>query len=607
MRSFQNTSQSIPISDYPAQKVIDHRYTQSKYKLRDRHEIRLFSLARGSRDTPIVGSLATVQIGGQSVDSTGTDDALSTPEYEALSYFWGEGRGCEIALNGRPFKVTSNLFSALQQLRLEDRDRVLWIDAICINQDDYEERGHQVSLMRRIYETAAHVIIWLGDASKQSSEGLEELRNLFTASSRWDKAEILFGRNPTEGLQDIFTRPWWRRIWVVQEAAVAMKLTFICGADILEVPANREDLKQLTDALQSARTLPGKDNPDVSSIFLDQILSLLQLQLDRGGAVRSRLSDLIHTYILRQCSDPRDRVFALLGLSRTSDASANPPDYALTVEEVAVRLLCHAANDIDDDVVASRDVSGPLQLESPDFPDDDAWQLEKICMSLIGRNRQNRVFKASGNSNIDLKWYCIPHIPAKLQFAGVIVDAVSSLGSVSANIQELSLLSRTSTCSKCRDQDRHRQLFTQDFNRFMNTRGPANTFRWGYLVTERGHIALVPSQSAPGDKVCILLGFPLPFVVRPSSIDGAYDILGECYRHGVMNSEAVEFEAAETTFDDSVWIWDQGFLHRKRRHAFSISDRSRARPGLSGETQLARGLIIEKIVLNSWIPPAGLS
>jgi hypothetical protein len=83
--------------------------------------------------------------------------------YEALSYTWGSKHTTDtILLDGKPFLVTSNLNDALRRLRHPDESRTLWVDAICINQQDNTERSQQVGLMRRIYNQASKVVIWLG-------------------------------------------------------------------------------------------------------------------------------------------------------------------------------------------------------------------------------------------------------------------------------------------------------------------------------------------------------------------------------------------------------------------------------------------------------------
>jgi hypothetical protein len=96
-------------------------------------------------------------------------------KYEALSYTWGSPRSPgTILLNKVPFLATENLEAALRCLRQPDESRILWVDAICINQLDLAERSQQVGLMRRIYSQASNVVIWLGSrCHKDASAFLE--------------------------------------------------------------------------------------------------------------------------------------------------------------------------------------------------------------------------------------------------------------------------------------------------------------------------------------------------------------------------------------------------------------------------------------------------
>ncbi|KAH8702916.1 heterokaryon incompatibility protein-domain-containing protein, partial [Phaeosphaeriaceae sp. PMI808] len=90
-------------------------------------------------------------------------DLTTAPAFENLSYCWGNvAQKKLIECNKRPFQVTNNLYSALQHLRYKDKERILWIDAICINQEDWNERSAQVVIMRNIYQRAERVLVWLG-------------------------------------------------------------------------------------------------------------------------------------------------------------------------------------------------------------------------------------------------------------------------------------------------------------------------------------------------------------------------------------------------------------------------------------------------------------
>jgi hypothetical protein len=114
-------------------------------------EIRLVELAPGQNDEPFIFSVHTKHL-------------HETLEYEALWYAWGENKSRRRVLaDGVPLPITENLDRALRRLRYSDRSCMLWIDTLCINQGDAQERSHQVQHMAMIYKSAKEVIIWLGD------------------------------------------------------------------------------------------------------------------------------------------------------------------------------------------------------------------------------------------------------------------------------------------------------------------------------------------------------------------------------------------------------------------------------------------------------------
>ena len=104
-----------------------------------------------------------------------------TLEYEALSYEWGDPNGprYDILLDGQPFTVRRNLWQALRCLRTEFGERTMWVDAICINQEDVSERNDQVRMMGHIYRSATSVRVWLGDMSNNSREAILLLHEIF--------------------------------------------------------------------------------------------------------------------------------------------------------------------------------------------------------------------------------------------------------------------------------------------------------------------------------------------------------------------------------------------------------------------------------------------
>jgi len=106
-------------------------------------------------------------------------DIFALPSYEALSYVWGDPQKAQhIKVNDRSFRIGKNLHDALLRLRWVTRVRRLWIDAICIDQMNLQERNHQVTLMQRIYMGAVEVIVWLGEEDSVSRMAMHVLDRL---------------------------------------------------------------------------------------------------------------------------------------------------------------------------------------------------------------------------------------------------------------------------------------------------------------------------------------------------------------------------------------------------------------------------------------------
>lgn len=143
-------------------------------------------------------------------------DLSNPPEYEALSYVWGDPDDrLGITVNETDLQVTRNLEVALHYLRLPDRPRILWVDAICINQNDDLERSSQVRMMRKIYVAVTQVVVWLGESTSDSTL---RILDLFENN---DTPEVFIISPPEfkEECSKVFRRTWWTRLWVLQEVA----------------------------------------------------------------------------------------------------------------------------------------------------------------------------------------------------------------------------------------------------------------------------------------------------------------------------------------------------------------------------------------------------
>ncbi|KAH8716769.1 heterokaryon incompatibility protein-domain-containing protein [Phaeosphaeriaceae sp. PMI808] len=156
-------------------------------------------------------------------------------KYQALSWCWGKGDLdytviIEQGKESYKKRVKKDLAMALKYLRRPNKRRMLWIDAICINQDDPEERNQQVQMMSRIYTRAQKVCIWLGEDSDESELAFNFIREEITQLRNFDK--ISSDKNYSDkwrALMMLMQREWFSRRWVVQEISLAKKAKIYCG------------------------------------------------------------------------------------------------------------------------------------------------------------------------------------------------------------------------------------------------------------------------------------------------------------------------------------------------------------------------------------------
>ena len=131
--------------------------------------------------------------------------------YEALSYTWdGEKKPCSITIEEENLKVTTNLYAALLRLRHSSLERIIWIDAICINQENPEEQGQQVQLMAMIYSKAHRVLVWLGETADDIEGALEDIQH----AANQESTEHLNKKMNKKAILNLLQRGWFQRIWV---------------------------------------------------------------------------------------------------------------------------------------------------------------------------------------------------------------------------------------------------------------------------------------------------------------------------------------------------------------------------------------------------------
>lgn len=131
--------------------------------------------------------------------------------YEALSYVWGGSeKPRSVFIGERYLPITANLHAALSRLRDRSFERIIWVDSVCINQEDQQEKTRQIQSMAKIYGQANRVIVHLGEAADDSDQALEDIRVAAEDESRNSSNR----RKSQNSILKLLERPWFRRIWV---------------------------------------------------------------------------------------------------------------------------------------------------------------------------------------------------------------------------------------------------------------------------------------------------------------------------------------------------------------------------------------------------------
>ena len=252
------------------------------------------------------------------------------PSFDALSYTWGAPSKTETILcNGHEMKIRANLHEAIQTIFSPpiSLDLPIWIDAICINQEDDEEKGHQVHRMGDVYRRASKVVVWLGPAENDSDLAMQSLSGLSerlssiphgSAVSYFEEYGLPDENSPVwHAVGHLFRRQWFGRLWTFQEAVLAAKLIAVAGqkmADWNLIGSVAVQLWQLGlwSACVGYQPLEKRENGPKAAADISWARNYLKYHKELDP------TDLLEMVSHKTCLDPRDRVYAILGMTSLS-------------------------------------------------------------------------------------------------------------------------------------------------------------------------------------------------------------------------------------------------------------------------------------------------
>lgn len=285
-----------------------------------------------------------------------THEIDQAPAFEALSYTWGQKVqhqiGCDdvehngSALCGHYLSIQESAWLALQRLRHETDERILWVDGICIRQTNLAEKNIQVLLMRNIFHKAKSVIVWLGEESLDSSAAFGLIPCIVAAAATegtgssidaqriiqpqdFSDLALLEHLNPAwEALESLFWRPWFTRVWVIQEIAVSRDASVLCG------PSHC----QWSGLVTTARYITDHSLTAITRVDPRRVIKYANLrQQSREGPPRSLL-ELLSQARDSYSTDDRDKIFALLGIAGDAEHSLLEPNYKKPLVDVYTKL-----------------------------------------------------------------------------------------------------------------------------------------------------------------------------------------------------------------------------------------------------------------------------
>ena len=343
------------------------------------------------------------------------------PEYETVSYVWGDRKEeKEVVVSGTRTLITKNLHDGLRRLRYLTGERNLWIDQLCINQWDLEEKAAQVALMRDIYRQCTQCIAWMGELQRdgytvpvQHAEAVFEfLRQVAAAESiPMHDLPVLF-QDSTDGIAareafgtfSMYGNPWWSRIWTVQEAVIPPKGIFMWGSlciprkYVLAAARNLRDLQNLPSLPEGFATK--------RYAYTELLRRLLYPVHGFNHCKTDNATDLLMRWRYRKSTDPRDKVYALLGMiPLNAMLSARSCDYTTSVSQVFAK----ATMDLIKLERNLRPLLGACEMPqvTPGIP---SWAIDFACCNRIGKRQLKwwghshrfKVFSAGGQDNLEI-------------------------------------------------------------------------------------------------------------------------------------------------------------------------------------------------------------
>lgn len=491
-------------------------------------------------------------------------------DYRCLSYCWQTiEREADIICDGYRFPVTKNLLSALRSLRDPKANLLIWIDQICINQDDDMERGHQVSIMKKIFNQAKEVVVWLGEEDGQTRKLCEYAKKMERGRSSPKNAQrsllkkLLNPRQLQDAIQNLLERPWFQRVWVIPEVALARFTVVACGRDRISWD-NLVRLIRDVDSPQNVnfdKHMALLGNPRQRIAIITQMIAS-----QREGLYHTDITQLLILAKSSKATDVRDMIYAFYGLTLLTTF----PDYTRSVEMLYADIVHMYVTSIKWETYYSsfHDLTEERQTHQlmsilysagalhqhyalPSWVPDwtHSWHLAPIwCKTtsnvVTGTGKDEWSvgircdYRAGGEERGDYEIIDGQYGRHKLRVSVVIFDTITSLSE--------------STPAATPEETEEHVVSPEAIE--------STTIRYGrtYFRSGKGHVGVATPGVQPGDDLAIIFGADVPVVLRScadlNEKGKTFKLLCECF----VQSDAIMYgdmaRAEWTRAEDVVFI-----------------------------------------------------
>ncbi|KAJ3520222.1 hypothetical protein NM208_g13804 [Fusarium decemcellulare] len=562
-----------------------------QYSALSGREIRILHLLPGSAEDDVSISFSITSI----------DNA--SRNYEALSYTWGR-QSCRssqrVYVNGDVILVSCNLWEALKGLRAENEARDLWIDGLCINQDDMSERSSQVTMMGDIYRNAAGVVVWLGSATKTTARTFELMERIVAVTQSHELCSLdTYIMSQKEFLQAcglptiqdqawihldrLFWNPWYYRMWIIQEVVLAHRIVVQCGINCI----SWENFNRVSTFIKSKFKPPSSVNifnsPDDTYIKISSnpLLNLNQIiEMFRQENQSMSLDRLLALSMNSVATWPVDKIYGILGLASGSVASTIVPRYDISPEHLFRSLteqliktsldILSICPQVDENfwlaILGARLVPAYPKVNVVDSGQtlvvsglviDTIISVGYIHLPKRRDTTKQRVIKMKGLSvgirmnsffmNLLLNWEnlasgIVEHPtrePVASVFARTLIANLDVLGGENISCQDVYACFRDALLGHVVD---HWPRAVQEAQtRYLQA---FDTIAHGrcLIITSCGYMGLGPLSSSVGGKVVVFCGGKTPYVVHPLTKGSGerFRFEGEAYVYGLMDGEAFQ-------------------------------------------------------------------